>query len=298
MATGGREATGATGMTADIDTDPRDRGVSRAPQPRRRRSCALPLVAIVLALIVGSVVIIFSELAGPGPWTRACRSRLQRAARGSLGSVTRIVNTLINAIPLLLGGLAVGLGFKAGLFNIGAQGQFLMGALGCGHRRRRLRTSPVIVAVPLSLLAGVLFGAAWGFIPGFLKAVSGAHEVVTTIMLNSSPSRPGRRRQRPLKLAGSPSPRDRRVGNAALPIIFGRNGTSAISSRSSWPSSSGGSCSGRRCGFEIRTVGANPDAARYAGMSPARLIILTMSLCGHARRPGRRGRPPRRRPTR
>ena len=103
---------------------------------------------------------------------------------GSIGSERAIVNTLNNTMPLLLGGLAVGLGFKAGLFNIGVQGQFLMGALGSVIVGVRCVESPVIVAVPLSMVAGMIFGAAWGFIPGFLKAVSGAHEVVTTIMLN------------------------------------------------------------------------------------------------------------------
>jgi ABC-type uncharacterized transport system permease subunit len=95
-----------------------------------------------------------------------------------------IVNTLVYATPLVLGGLAVGFGFKAGLFNIGAQGQFLVGALGA-----------VVVGVWLArgaaggrdhaaTIAGIVAGGLWGFIPGFLKAVSGAHEVVSTIMLN------------------------------------------------------------------------------------------------------------------
>src|SRR6188472_2036391 len=146
---------------------------------------ALPVISIVLSVIVGSLVIIFSEwlVAGkldPGLALKAYGALIN----GSIGSFNAIVNTLVATVPLLLGGLSVGLAFKAGLFNIGAQGQFLMGALGSVIVGIQLRESPPIIAVPVSLAAGMLAGAAWGFIPGFLKAVSGAHEVVTTIMLN------------------------------------------------------------------------------------------------------------------
>ena len=184
-------------------------------------------------------------------------------------------------MPLLLGGLAVGLGFKAGLFNIGVQGQFLMGALGSVIVGVQLRTSPVIVAVPVSLIAGMIFGAAWGFIPGFLKAVSGAHEVVTTIMLNFvaiailAAAVSG-----PLNVIGSQSPTTLPVGNASLPVILGRNGTIAIIYAPIMAVLYGWLLFRTTRGFEIRIAGASPDAARYAGMSPKRLIIWTMSVSG------------------
>ena len=212
----------------------------------------------------------------------------------------RIVNTLNNTMPLLLGGLAVGLGFKAGLFNIGVQGQFLMGALGSVIVGVQLRTSPVIVAVPVSLIAGMIFGAAsWGFIPGFLKAVSGAHEVVTTIMLNFvaiailAAAVSG-----PLNVIGSQSPTTLPVGNASLPVILGRNGTIAIIYAPIMAVLYGWLLFRTTRGFEIRIAGASPDAARYAGMSPKRLIIWTMSVSGMLGGHGRRDRPARRRPTR
>jgi ABC-type uncharacterized transport system permease subunit len=243
---------------------------------------ALPLISIVLSVIVGSLVIIFSEWLVTGSLAPGLALDAYGALiSGSVGSERAIVNTLNNTMPLLLGGLAVGLGFKAGLFNIGVQGQFLMGALGSVIVGVQLRESPVIVAVPLALAAGMVFGAAWGFIPGFLKAISGAHEVVTTIMLNFvaiailAAAVSG-----PLNVIGSASPTTLPVGNASLPVIVGRNGTIAIIYAPLMAIVYGWLLFRTTRGFEIRIAGASPDAARYAGMSPKRLIIWTMSVSG------------------
>ena len=244
---------------------------------------AVPIAAIVMALIVGAVIILVSELIIPDhefdPWLPI--EAYVALFEGSLGSFNSIVNTLVATAPLILGGLSVGLAFKAGLFNIGAQGQFLMGALGAVAAGVMLRSEPAIVAVPISLGVGLLGGAVWGFIPGILKAVSGAHEVVTTIMLNYIAAAVlATVVSGPLDLPGSPSPITADVGNAALPILLGRNGHTGIlvallaAFIVSWL------LSRTTLGFEIRAVGANPDAARYAGMRPRRLIVLTMSLAG------------------
>jgi simple sugar transport system permease protein len=121
----------------------------------------------------------------------------------------------------------------------------------------------------------------WGFIPGFLKAMSGAHEVVTTIMLNYvAVGVLAFAVSGPLKVPGSPSPITYDVGNAAYPILFGRNAHLGIVIalacvaiiwwllyRTTW-------------GFEIRSVGANPDASRYAGMRPRAITVYTMTLSG------------------
>jgi general nucleoside transport system permease protein len=243
---------------------------------------ALPLISIVLSVIVGSVVIIFSEWLVTGTLAPGLALDAYGAlVSGSVGSERAIVSTLNNTMPLLLGGLAVGLGFKAGLFNIGVQGQFLMGALGSVIVGVQLRESPVIVAVPLALAAGMVFGAAWGFIPGFLKAISGAHEVVTTIMLNFvaiailAAAVSG-----PLNVIGSASPTTLPVGNASLPVIVGRNGTIAIIYAPLMAILYGWLLFRTTRGFEIRIAGASPDAARYAGMSPRMLIIWTMTVSG------------------
>ena len=187
---------------------------------------ALPLISIVLSVIVGSVVIIFAEWLVGGELQPALAFKAYAALiSGSMGNFNAIVNTLVAATPLLLGGLSVGLAFKAGLFNIGAQGQFLMGALATVIVGVWLRESPAIIAIPVSILAGMLGGAFWGFIPGVLKATSGAHEVVTTIMLNFvAIAILAAMVSGPLDVPGSPSPITLNVGNAALPVILGRNG--------------------------------------------------------------------------
>src|SRR5215203_2099772 len=146
---------------------------------------ALPVISIILSVIVGSLVIIVSQwLVGGSLEPGLAIDAYSALISGSLGSFNAIVNTLVATVPLLLGGLSVGLAFKAGLFNIGAQGQFLMGALGAVIVGIQLRDAPPIIAVPISVAAGMLAGAFWGLIPGLLKATRGAHEVVTTIMLN------------------------------------------------------------------------------------------------------------------
>jgi ABC-type uncharacterized transport system permease subunit len=243
---------------------------------------ALPVISIVLSVLVGSLVIIFSQWLVTGELQPGLSLDAYGAlVSGSIGSERAIVNTLNNTMPLILGGLAVGLGFKAGLFNIGVQGQFLMGALGAVIVGVQLSASPPIVAIPVSLAAGMVFGAAWGFIPGFLKAVSGAHEVVTTIMLNFvaiailAAAVSG-----PLNVEGSASPQTLPVGNASLPVIIGRNGTIALIYAPLMAIVYGFLLFRTTRGFEIRIAGASPDAARYAGMSPRNLIIWTMTVSG------------------
>jgi ABC-type uncharacterized transport system permease subunit len=243
---------------------------------------ALPFISIVLSVVVGSLVIIASEWLvtselKPGLAFDAFAALVE----GSVGSPQAVVNTLVTSMPLILGGLSVGLAFKAGLFNIGAQGQFMMGALGSVIVGVQLRESPAVVAVPAALAAGMLFGAVWGFIPGFLKATSGAHEVVTTIMLNYiALAVLAAAVNGPLTVQGSVSPITPDVGNAALPVIIGRNGTIAIIYAPLMAVVYGWLLFRTTRGFEIRIAGASPDAARYAGMSPRRLIIWTMSAAG------------------
>jgi ABC-type uncharacterized transport system permease subunit len=243
----------------------------------------LPLISIVLALVVGVLVILASQLVVPGrPFNLTLPITAYMALfDGALGSLDAIVSTITAATPLILGGLAVGLAFKAGLFNIGAQGQFLLGALGSVTAGVALSDAPPLIAIPLALAAGMLAGAAWGFIPGFLKAVSGAHEVVTTIMLNYvAVATIAWAVSGPLDQPGSPSPITAQVGNAALPVLIGRNGHMGILLAVAAAIIISWLLFRTTKGFEIRTVGANPDAARYAGMQPRAILILTMSLAG------------------
>ena len=244
---------------------------------------ALPLLSIALALLVGSFVIIFSEALVPG---RRLDPFLPLVAysslfEGAVGSPNAIVDSLVNTAPLVLAGLSVAIGFKAGLFNIGGAGQYMMGALGSVAAGVAVADQPPLLAIPVAVGAGMLTGAMWGFIPGFLKAISGAHEVVTTIMLNYVAGKVlAALVSGPLKVPLSPSPITHDVGSAGLPIIIGRNGhlgilIAVVAVLIVW-----WLLYRTTLGFEIRTVGANPDAARYAGMRPRRLVMLTMTLCG------------------
>jgi general nucleoside transport system permease protein len=244
---------------------------------------AVPVSVVVLAVLLGAAIILVSELLVPG---KAFDWSLPAVAYGALleggfGSFDAVVSTLVNSTPLLFGGLAVGFGFKAGLFNIGAQGQFLVGALGAVIVGVWVADAPPIVAIPLAALAGVVGGGLWGFVPGFLKAVSGAHEVVSTIMMNYIAVKLlAALVSGPLKVPRSPSPVTYDVGNAAFPIFLGRNGHIGIILallaaglvwwllyRTTW-------------GFEVRAVGANADASRYAGMRPKLITIATMTFSG------------------
>ena len=269
-------------------------GGGDASPPRRRfdighalrslgNALLLPTIAIGFSLVVGALIIYASALIVPGGELdlRAPLDAYGALFQGALGSPAGIVNTLVFTVPLLLAGLGVGLGFKAGLFNIGANGQFLMGALGAVAVGTAVQDLPSIVAIPLALLAGIAGGGFWGFIPGILKAVSGAHEVVTTIMLNFvaiavvAAAVAG-----PLDQPGSPSPITDDVGNAMLPILLGRNGHFGLVLAIFATLGVSFLLYRMTLGFQIRAVGANPDAARAAGMRPAFITVLTMSIAG------------------
>jgi ABC-type uncharacterized transport system permease subunit len=264
-----------------------------APAPRRRISAdqasqiraaiILPVVAVILAVLIGSIFIYAADLISHKGAFEFAKPITAYAAlvQGSLLGFDPIIDTLKQAAPLVLGGLAVALGFKAGLFNIGVQGQFLMGVLGSVAVGVALSKEPAWIAAPLALLAGTLAGAAIGGIVGILKAFSGAHEVVTTIMLNYIAANilaafvAG-----PLRVPKAPAPVTFGVGNASLPIFLGKTGhigilVAIVAVVAIW-----WILYRTTLGFEIRTSGANPEAARYAGMRPRRIIILTMGIAG------------------
>jgi simple sugar transport system permease protein len=201
---------------------------------------------------------------------------------GSLGSVQAFGSSLNNATPLIFAGLAVAFGFRAGLFNIGANGQFLFGAF-CAVVVGTMSIAPFPLHLLLALAAGFAGGAFWGFIPGILKAWRGAHEVVTTIMLNFIA-------YQLLNLAAStwfrdpaatfPKTRDI-LPSAGLPIIIADTRLHAgillglLTALIVWFV-----LFKTTRGFEIRTVGINPFAAKYAGIRPGMITVLTMSISG------------------
>lgn len=200
-----------------------------------------------------------------------------------LKAIYPITESLVTATPYIFAGLAVALGFRCGLFNIGAEGQFFIGALGSAFVGYSLTGLPPFIHLPLAILGGAVAGAAWGAIPGYLKARFGAHEVVNTIMMNWIAFRlsdwllTG-----PMKASGFRPVTPNIQTAAELPRFFpdplrfnwGFVLALAIAWVVYW------FLFKTTLGFEIRAVGANPDGAKYAGMNVMRNFVLVMTLSG------------------
>jgi simple sugar transport system permease protein len=200
-----------------------------------------------------------------------------------LRALRPIGESLTLTTPYIFAGLAVTLGFRGGLFNIGAEGQIFLGGLAAAFVGYSLKGLPAIIHLPLAILAGVLAGAIWAAIPGYLKARFGAHEVINTIMMNYIAFRladyllqgpMGRADGMPitpevLKTAYLPAllPAPVRVHFGLIIALF----MAWVVYWFLWKTPRG---------LEIRMVGANQHAARYAGIRIAFIIVLTMSLSG------------------
>ncbi|MCC6559097.1 MAG: ABC transporter permease [Polyangiaceae bacterium] len=204
---------------------------------------------------------------------------------GAFGSARALSETAVWATPYLLAGLGVALAFQGGLFNIGAEGQLAVGAVAAAWAGCALPGLPAALHVPFVLLSGALAGAAWGGIPGWLKARTGGHEVINTIMLNYiALNAVSWLLNGPMKdpTGGNIISRTRLIAEGArvppladgLRVHWGFPLALAIAAAVSF---------GLRrttLGFAIRTAGASPDAARYAGVSVPRALVITMALSG------------------
>lgn len=135
-----------------------------------------PIASAALAIAIGSLIMWISGY-DPG-------AAFAALFKGAFGSPKAIGGTILRATPLILTGLAVGYGFRAGLFNIGAEGQLFMGGLAVAFLGVQLADLPWGVLVPILVVASMAAGAAWAFIPAILKARIGAHEVITTMMFS------------------------------------------------------------------------------------------------------------------
>lgn len=241
---------------------------------RLKHMIGVPLAAVVLAGCVGGIILILSGIHPLEAYTALFE--------GALGSVPAIARTLEKATPLVFSGLAIAFAFKAGLFNIGAQGQLLFGALTAAIVGCMMKDLPAFLHIGLALSAGALAGGAYSAVQGVLKAYTGAHEVITGIMLNYvainitdvltvGPFRdttPGNIIARtPLIAETSKIPLA-----CGLPLGFG---IAVAASVIIW-----WFLKSTPLGFEIRTMGLNADAARYAGMRPRRIIVTTMLISG------------------
>ena len=234
-----------------------------------------PVLAVGAALLVGAVLI---ALAGANP-VAAYAALFQE----SLSTYFGFGNTLTKMAPLLLTSLGVLVALRAGQFNIGGEGQIYMGALGSAIAGLYVQGLPALLHVPLALLAGFLVGACWGWIPGYLKAVRGVNEVITTLLLNYiALNFISYLVQGPLMAPGAPSPYTPLIAKSAqLPIILPGSLAHAgilvglvaavvlwvLMQRSPF-------------GYQSVAVGLNSVAARYGGISVERTIMLVMALAG------------------
>jgi simple sugar transport system permease protein len=281
---------------------------------RAWQTLSIPLLAIISGLILGAILIIASSqelysLWSTSPWEAIkagwMEVRVSYGAlfSGSIGDPARIIaalqsgddleirrafnpilESLTASTPFIFGALAVALGFRTGLFNIGAEGQLFVGAICSAFVGYSITGLPAIIHIPLALGAGALGGALWGFIPGWLKAKTGGHEVINTIMLNYIAIRlsdwllTG-----PMQRPDSFNPISPTIADSAkLPKFFadpirfhlGFFIALGVAWLVYW------FLFKTRWGFDLRSVGSNPHAARYAGMNIVASTVLAMSLSG------------------
>jgi ABC-type uncharacterized transport system, permease component len=248
-------------------------------------SPVLTLAAVVVALVIGAVVLAF---VGGDP----IRTYLHivDAAFGDIGVLS---DTLVKATPLILTGLACALAFRVRLWNIGAEGQFLLGAWGASAVVLwpiLPAGAPAIVVIPAMMLAGALAGAVWGVIPGVLKARLGVNEIITTLMLNYvalawiqfwvfGPWSEGGFQQTVPFAREAWLPRLTDFADqfpvlagltTHLGLVFALVATAVmyvVVSRTRW-------------GYEMRLLGDNAGAARYAGIDIARYVIVVFAISG------------------
>ncbi len=236
------------------------------------RIVVMPLLVVAFGLIVGAILIVVS---GDNPLVA-----YGGMVEGALGGSDAIGRTLEKATPLVLGGLAVAFAFKAGLFNIGGQGQLLLGAAFSAWVGFNFDL-PAVIHIPAALIVGGLAAAVLGGLAGLLKATRGVHEVISTIMLNFVAanftewlvSRDGPWKdpeggaiaRTPLVQDSADLPRIAGLPTGFLVAVLAAVGIWWLVNRST-------------LGFEVKTVGSNPKAAAYAGISVTRIIVITMGI--------------------
>lgn len=244
-----------------------------------------PLLSIFLAFIVGSVFILMT---GNSPL-----NAYGALFGGSLGSMSRFGETLLKTTPLIFTGLSVAFAFRCGLFNIGAEGQFVMGSLFTVASAYIFRDLPGFLLIPVILACGAIGGGLWAAIPGFLKAKFGIHEVIVTIMLNYVSLFLSnffvRTSLNPSNLQGTEvkAYSVMLLEKARLPLL------SDIAPVFGSSSAHVGIFIAIFCailvwfvlfkttfGYEIRSVGNNPHGAEYGGISVAKNIISAMVVSG------------------
>lgn len=271
-----------------------------------QKNVLLPFFAFIFAFFIGGLIIVFSDtevmgnIKSPGKFVTSALSKIGNSYlavfQGSIFDINLargesffkgfypLSETIVTATPLILTGLAVTLAFRSGLFNIGAQGQFIFGAIGASYVGFRFDLPPIIHPIAATV-AGVFLAGIFGGVVGLLKAKTGAHEVIVTIMLNYVAGffilwllkttiflRPGR--IDPIAPEVNPSSRLPKFLGEDLRIHLGIFIALAAAFFVWWLLKKS------TLGFKFRAVGANASAAKSAGISVAFVTTTTMILCG------------------
>lgn len=239
-------------------------------------SILVPIISVIIALLIAAVVIL---LIGKNPlnayWVML---------KGAFGGKAAWAANISKMMSLVLTGLAVGFGFRAGIFNIGAEGQLMMGAIFSTYVGINLGNVSPIIAIPITMLAGILGGALWASIAGYLKASTGAHEVITTIMLNwiavyltnyfvAGPLAVGQGVPKSPEIAQSAQlPPLMTVQATTLPSGIIVSIIAAILVYILLEKTT--------TGYEVKAVGFNPYAAEAGAISLSKNIVLTMAISG------------------
>lgn len=285
-------------MTAPTAPIERREAATTSPWAERLRQAgralALPAGSVVLAFLIGTVLIAASGGDPVASYEAMACGGFGLFCFGGETPALQISNTIEFVMPLILAGLAVAVAFRSGLFNIGVQGQLILGAIFATVVGTKLANLPGIVLIPLVLLAGMAGGALWAGIAGTLKALTGAHEVVTTIMLNYVAYN-----LLSFLLIHGPlqAPNNTEISlpvgtNAQLPTLVPQDATLFGQPGGAYHASIGIFIAllaagvfaflMRRSalGYEIRAVGQSQRAARYAGISVKRTLIVAMLISG------------------
>lgn len=264
---------------------------------QRVRSIAITLASLILAFAVAAVIMVISDAAImekfswffsrpqdalDASWAKISTT-FQAMYVGSVGNLVAATNTTAEAAPLIAAGLGVGLAFRAGLFNIGAQGQAVMGALIGAYLGFSIKGVPLPLHLPLVLVAAIVFGAVWGGIVGFIKARTGAHEVILTIMMNyvATILLAYLMMQPFMKAPGRSDPISPVLEwSATLPRMAGNRLhlgflLALIAALACW-----WLLERTKFGLQLQAVGLNPSAAATSGASVGGITTITMVLAG------------------
>lgn len=235
-----------------------------------------PLVAIVIAVLIGAGVML---LTGHNPLTA-----YGALFSGAFGSTVNLSNTFANAIPLILSGLGVAIGFKAGLFNIGAEGQYWVGSMAAVWVGYSVHGLPPFLHIALALFVAMLAAGLWaGIIPGLAKAFVGAHEVITTMMMsyiaiylshymleNGPMMQPGYTPQSPVILPSATLGKMVERTQLSWGLIIALVASFIVY----WLLYK------TTLGYRLRAVGFNPRGAKYAGINVPFHLVLALFISG------------------